>query len=112
MNIHRHGEVVLIPCELPVNATLKSKGAKLIVGHSESGHHHALTATKDIEVYEAVPVFDEREVYLAITTPPTLTHMKTGLEVHAPQTIEPGTYKRVIKKAYSYPLKQPRSVID
>ena len=52
MNIIRHGEVVLKQTTLPKNATQLEETKSYIAGHSESGHHHVLTATQDFRVFE------------------------------------------------------------
>jgi hypothetical protein len=42
MKLHRHGEVVLKSSKLPKQAKLIETSNSVIVGHSESGHHHNL----------------------------------------------------------------------
>ena len=108
MNYHRHGEVVLKPIrKLPKEAKLSQTGKKLIIGHSESGHHHILTApTTDLAIYEY-----EGKTYLHIPEEANLVHEKT-VEKHDTQIIAPGFYESTIKRAYSYAEKIMKKVID
>ena len=107
-NIHRHGEILLVPSKLPKEAKLVEKGDSLIVGHSESGHHHCLTIPKtaEIKIFE----FDGK-TYLDVPLEAKLEHQKT-VEKHETQIIQPGIYERVIKKAYSYTERAMKKVID
>jgi|ERR1051326_6865460 hypothetical protein len=108
MNLHRHGEVVLKQTTLPKQAKLIQKGRSLIVGHSESGHHHVLTLPKlEIKMFE-----HEGKTYLDVPLEARLTHQKTGIEIHTEQVIAPGIYERVIKRAYNYAEKVMKKVID
>jgi len=106
--IHRHGEVILRPASLPQRARLTEQLNKVIVGHSESGHHHVLTLPKSL-----IKVFEfEGRTYLDIPLEAKLTHQKTGVETHGTQTIAPGVYERVVKRAYNYSEKMMKKVID
>lgn len=106
--LHRHGEIVLKPARLPKQAKLVERNKSVIVGHSESGHHHVLTVPQT-----AIKVFEhEGKTYLDIPLEARLTHQKTGQEIHAEQTIAPGIYERVIKRAYNYSEKMMKKVID
>lgn len=107
MKIHRHGEVILIEKTLPKNAKLIEQTRSYIVGHSESGHHHVLTATSPFKVYEL-----NGQTYLELTSEAKLTHKKSGQETHGTQVIQPTVYERIIKKSYSYGEKIMRRVQD
>ena len=107
MNIHRHGEVVLKPINsIPKEARLLETSKSVIVGHSESGHHHVLTATAPLRVFEF-----EGRTYLDVPLESKLTHQKVG-EAHDTQVIAPGVYERVIKRAYNYAEKLMKTVRD
>lgn len=107
--IHRHGEVVLIPiAKLPQKARKLEEGKSLIVGHSETGHHHVLTVPKlEIKMFEL-----DGKTYLDIPLEAKLRHQKEGQETHGVQTIAKGIYERVIKRSYSYVEKIMRRVQD
>lgn len=111
MNYHRHGEVGIYPAKLPKGAKLVESGTSLIVGHSESGHHHVLTIPnvkeRVIKMYEL-----DGQTYLDIPAEAKLSHQKTGTEIHKTQVIAPGIYKRSIKRAYSYADKVMKQVLD
>ncbi len=104
----RHGEVSLLPVEsLPKGAKLMSEVKSFVAGHSESGHHHILTATAPFKVFEF-----EGKTYLDIPLEAKLTHEKTGTETHGIAILKPGFYERVIKKSYSYAEKIMKRVQD
>jgi hypothetical protein len=106
--LHRHGEVVLKQTTLPEGARLIEKGKSLIVGHSESGHHHVLTLPKlEIKMFEF-----EGRTYLDVPLEAKLEHQKVGVETHGTQVISPGIYERNIKRAYSYAEKLMKRVVD
>lgn len=107
MQTRRHGEVSLIPTKTPKGAKLIKETKSFIVGHSESGHHHVLTATSPFKVYE-----HEGQTYIELTSEAKLTHQKTGEETHGVQILEPTTWLRVIKKSFSYASKVMRRVQD
>lgn len=107
LNIIRHGEVVLIERNLPKGAKALETKKSIIVGHSESSHHHVLTATRPITVYEF-----EGKTYLDVPIEAKLNHQKTGTETHGTQVIAPGIYERIIKRSYSYGQKIMRRVQD
>lgn len=109
MKIHRHGEVVIKEVNtIPKEAKLVESGKSVIVGHSESGHHHVLTLPKlEIRMFE-----HEGKTYLDVPLEAKLTHQKTGFETHGTQTIPRGTYERIIKRSFSYAEKMMKKVID
>lgn len=98
-NFGRHGEVILKPIkEIPIGAKLIESKNSVIVGHSESGHHHVLTAERGAAIgfYEI-----DGKVYLDLPAKATLEHQKT-IERHETQVFTPGKYERVIRHSYSY----------
>jgi len=106
-NIFRHGEVVLVPVELPKEAQVSEKSKKYIVAHSETGHHHVLEATKEFTVFTW-----NGERYIEVPEIAELWHQKTGSEVHTPHKIPAGTYKINIKKHYDYAQRKMAQVRD
>jgi len=67
----------------PVNAT----NGKLIVGHSETGHHHVVDA--DCAVLTRV---DEFTAYLNVTKPTQIDHLR-GYDTHPSIALQPGMYE-------------------
>lgn len=112
---HRHGEVVLKPATMPEGVKLIQSGNDLIIGHSESGHHHVLTLEKNAlaKATDAViKIFEfEGKSYLDIPLEAQLVHQKE-FEKHATQVIQPGIYERIIRHSYSYAEKIMKRVID
>lgn len=105
--IIRHGEVVLKQTDLPSGAKQLQETKSYIAGHSESGHHHVLTAEAPFRVFEF-----EGKTFLDIPLQAKLTHQKTGTETHGQVNVVPGVYERIIKKSYSYADKIMRRVQD
>ena len=98
--IVRHGEVLLVPTQLPQGAEKLVSEKAYIVGHSETGHNHILESTtidKPIEVY-----MWKGDKYVVVSELAKLWHNKTGVDIHTTHTIVPGTYKVNIKKQYDY----------
>ena len=94
--------------EIPKEAKLVEKSKSIIVGHSESGHHHVLTVPKvDISMFEF-----EGKTYLDIPLEAKLKHHKSGEETHGVQIIVKGFYERIIKRSYGYAEKVMRRVQD
>lgn len=105
--IVRHGELLLKPTTLPEGAILSKITKKEIVAHSETGHHHVLTATQDFEIYTLMG-----DTYIKIPSIAELSHQKIGKDVHKTQKITPAVYKIVIKKEFDYFEGVIRSVKD
>ena len=81
--IIRHGEVILKPIEkLPNKAKLEKENKKIIVAHSETGHHHVLEAPTNVKVYSW-----NGETYLEVPELSELWHKKTGKDVHTPHKV-------------------------
>lgn len=96
--IIRHGEVILKPIDtLPTNAKLEKEEKKIIVAHSETGHHHVLEAPTNVKVYSW-----NGETYLEVPELSNLWHQKTGKDVHAPHKVAPSIYKIILKKEFDY----------
>lgn len=118
-NFGRHGEVIISPFEgaslekikeIPAGAKLMEEGDSVIVGHSESGHHHVLTIPREagatIKIYER----DGRQ-YLDIPRTAKLEHQKT-VEKHDAQIFQPGIYIKEIRQTFSYAEGIMKKVVD
>lgn len=110
----RHGENMFVDAkllgitEIPKEAKLIEKGSNLIVGHSETGHHHTLTVSKtaEIEIYEYNGM-----TLLYVPEEAKLEHQKT-VEKHETKTVSPGIKVKIDKHSYSYAEKVTKRVID
>lgn len=71
--------------------TMPEEDGKYILGHSETGHHHAVEARSDIHAYQAAN--DPFVLYLVVKNEPVaLTHLR-GFDTHKPIQIGPGNYE-------------------
>lgn len=106
----RHGEVILKKVSsLPEGARLVESGESVIVGHSESGHHHNLTVPRGtglVELYE-----HEGKTYLKFPVNAELVHQKE-VEKHETQVFTAGVYERTIRHSFSYADRQMRRIQD
>jgi hypothetical protein len=108
MNIHRHGELILKQVRsIPRDATVVESAKSIIVAHSESGHHHVLSAASPIQMFGLGDLS-----FLNIPEDSRLFHQKQGDETHGTQIIAKGFYERIIKKSYSYAEKVMKNVVD
>ncbi len=107
----RHGEVILMKVDsIPKDAKLIEESESIIIGHSESGHHHVLDIPREqgvkIRMYEL-----NGKTYLDIPLMAHLSHKKT-IEPHKTQVFEKGIYIREIRHSFSYAEKQMKRIID
>lgn len=73
----------------------------LIVGHSETGHHHVLDPQK-VEVFVSPPNSIGMSVLRVIVRDPTaLTHLRVD-RPHAPVDLAPGAYDIIPDRQYDY----------
>ena len=96
----RHGEVILNPIQkLPSDAKLNNESNKIVVAHSETGHHHILQTLdmSKIKVYTL-----KGDTYLEVPQMAELWHQKTGKDVHTTHKVQPSVYKANIKKQFDY----------
>ncbi len=97
-----HGENVLLPIEsLPKGKT--TKHTSYIIGHSETGHHHVLEATKgqDFDIF-----VQDGEIYISSQFESSIVHKKTH-DIHETLPVAPGIYKVNRKTEYD-PFEQVR----
>jgi hypothetical protein len=79
-------------------AKLAKENGKVIVGHSETGHHHVLE--RDAQVFVATSAPDGmRVLYALIEQPNALVHERS-FDTHAPIALEPGIYEMRIGREY------------
>ncbi len=106
----RHGEVIMKKVGVvPAGAKLVQEGSSVIVGHSESGHHHVLTIPRGTGIVKMYEI--NGKTYLDLPSRADLVHQKSS-ESHGTQTFAPGIYIREIRQSYSYAEKVMRRVQD
>lgn len=92
MQIYRHGEALLVQVDkMPTKKTKTSN--KLIVSHSETGHHHVLEGT-DIDWAKF-----RDNIFFEVKQDTPLVHKKT-YDKHETIIITPGIYKVIPKTEY------------
>ena len=111
----RQGEVLILKladdAKLPNWPALAMEGGNLIVGHSETGHHHVLVAER-AQVFEAEKAPEGmRVLYALLESPGELKHLR-GFDTHAPQTFEPGAYMFRTDREYDPYAELARRVAD
>ena len=107
----RHGEVIIRPVsEIPKEAQLVEENHEVIVGHSESGHHHFMTLPRTQKDKIKLFVLDGK-VYLDLPMQGNLVHQKE-VEKHDTQVFEPGKYEVITRQAYSYGQKIMTRILD
>ncbi len=102
---YQHGENVLVPIsKLPEGEIKEFK--TVIVGHSETGHHHVLTSPSNMKIVE---VGDR--MYIETMFDSLLSHKKTQ-DKHDTLTIKPGIWEVVHKTEYNPITKALARVFD
>lgn len=102
-----HGENGIKPVDKMPEGKAE-KHTSFIIGHSETGHHHILEATKGQEFDIIVK---DGEIYFTNTYAAKVTHKKTH-EIHETVEVNPGVYKVNRKTEYDPFLKAKRQVWD
>lgn len=112
----RHGEIIIQSASIPKGAKLIEEGKTLIVGHSETGHHHVMTLERvgleRVGIKSVLKIFEfEGKSYLDVPLEAKLVHQKE-FEKHETQVIPKGTYEFHPRKSWSYAEKVMRKVQD
>lgn len=88
--IAAQGELTITKLDKPpkrVGAPVDAVGGRLIVGHSETGHHHVVDS--DCAVLTRV---DEFTAYLDVKKPTQIDHLRE-YDTHPSIALQPGMYK-------------------
>lgn len=103
----RHGENLLLPVsEMPEGKATSHKS--YVVGHSETGHHHVLEATK---AFDVLLEKKSKELFIELKDSATIVHKKT-VNRHNDLTVKPGIYKVIHKLEYDPFTQLMRAVWD
>lgn len=114
MTIVRQGEVRMEPikeipeCEFRL---IEPKNGVIIVGESESHHHHVLDAEGVTVMERTSNVPRGMRILYAIVKKPTQLRQTAG-NPHGAHTIEPGKYEIPIKREFNPFTEQARMVAD
>ena len=108
----RHGELTLIPVDkLPTGLKEVEHGNRVIVGHSESGHHHvAVCEADDLTLLRPIGA-DSNDLYLKVSKEARIEHLKT-FDRHETKVLHPGYYYINVKQQYDYFAKVQTRVQD
>lgn len=108
----RHGEIVLKPIDkLPEGLQEVETGRKVIVGHSESGHHHVAVCDADNLTLLRPVGADSGDLYLKVSSVARIEHLKT-YDRHETKVLHPGYYYINTKMQYDYFAKIQTRVQD
>jgi hypothetical protein len=115
MSIIRQGEVRMSPLSsIPACAMSKisATNGAIIVGESESHHHHVIRDNGAVDVMERTDnVQDGMKILYAIVKDPTVLEQTAG-NPHAAHPIPSGNYEIRIKREFNPFLEQARRVAD
>lgn len=114
MTIVRQGEVRMEPiAEIPQCKTrlIEAKNGVVIVGESESHHHHVLDADGVTVMERISDVPAGMRILYAIVEKPTTLRQTAG-NPHGLHTIAPGKYEIPIKREFDPFSEQARRVAD
>lgn len=89
----RHGEILLVPCAEPAAAVVAESATEVVVGHSETGHHHVLECPVPIEVIRRDGTF------VRLAEPGMLVQRKET-DRHRDLPVAAGCYEVVRKSGY------------
>lgn len=90
---------------------LAKEQGQLIIGHSETGHHHVLIADR-AQVFEAdTAPQGMRILYAILESQGELKHLR-GHDTHAPHAFEPGVYMFRTDREYDQYAELARRVAD
>lgn len=90
----RHGEIMLVPCAAPQEAVVAERAVEVMVGHSETGHHHVLECPAPIEVIRA------DGMVVRLSEPGMLVQRKEA-DRHRDLPVAAGWYRVVRKSGYA-----------
>lgn len=90
---------------------LARENGHLIIGHSETGHHHVLEAER-VQVFESEKAPEGmRVLYALLDSPGELKHLRE-FDTHAPHAFEPGAYMFRTDREYDPYAELARRVAD
>lgn len=89
------GEITIIrlgaKTQVPAGEALAMEGGKLIIGHSETGHHHVLERPAKVTVAKTAP--DGMRILYAILDEPNALIHERSFDTHETIALEPGVYE-------------------
>jgi hypothetical protein len=87
---------------VPAGCTaMKADGARFIVGHSETGHHHVIDAEGASVMVLDRPPEGMHILYAILENPMSLDHLR-GHDTHESIALEPGIYEIRIAREHDH----------
>lgn len=98
-NVCAQGDIIILRVEgLPKNVEqVQPEGGKVVVTHSETGHHHVMEA-EQVQMYRLPE--EIYECFLVVSEEAELVHLRS-FDTHEPITFKPGTYKVRRQREYT-----------
>lgn len=91
-NIGFHGEITYTPDVMPEGENKKVRS--LIIGHSETGHHHVLECDTEFD-----RIMTDNGIYVLLHVEARLYHKKDH-DIHETRILQPGAYRFGEKTEY------------
>lgn len=101
--IAAQGEITIRRVDkIPAGCTpMKPEGGRFIVGHSETGHHHVISAAgARVDVLDRPPE-GMRILYAVVEQAMALTHLRDH-DTHEAINLDPGTYEFRIAREFDH----------
>lgn len=112
ITIRRIGDVPKKRAKRAGCTPLTPEGGKLIIGHSETGHHHVLSRREGAEVMVLDrPPEGMRILYAILENPTSLDHER-GHDTHESIALPPGEYEFRIAREYDPYAELARQSMD
>lgn len=97
---------------IPTGCTeMKPEGGQYIVGHSETGHHHVISASGAKVAVLDRPPEGMRVLYAILENPTSLVHLRDH-DTHEPIQLEPGAYEFRIAREFDHYAELARQSAD
>ena len=94
-NYARQGEVLILKIEaetLPDWPALTEEAGNLIIGHSETGHHHVIERPEAVKIVKKPDSGAMTILRMIVTEPTRVIHLR-GHDTHSPVDLPPGSYE-------------------
>lgn len=91
----RQGEVLILritDAALPAWPELAREAGRLIVGHSETGHHHVIERPEAVRIVRKPDTGAMTVLRMIVTEPTRIVHLRDH-DTHRPIDIPPGSYE-------------------
>ena len=114
VKVAAQGEITIIRVngKTPVGKPLAPEHGKLIIGHSETGHHHVLERTHGATVTVVDRAPDGMRILHAILAEPNKLIHERDHDTHETIALEPGEYEFRIAREFDHYAELARQSMD